>query len=154
MSDADEKLPTDPECDLPDARRALYLSRIDHTAYTRSAVTLAEHGVPIPQDWPMGYGENVHIMLHISERLDAAGYRMHRGGGFEESDAVAELLAMRDRMGKIASMHRKDVAAGGMTSGYCSECNWLWPCPTYDWARETSDRDPLLGPWDRSDDDD
>ena len=58
-----------------------------------------------------------------------------------------------DRLDRIAYMHRKNVDEHGGTTGECTECGWQWPCPTYDWARDDSDRDPALSYWDRSDDD-
>jgi hypothetical protein len=61
---------------------------------------------------------------------------------------------IRERMAKIAEMHSKRVDGHGGTTGECNECGWQWPCPTYDWARENSDRDPVTSCWDRSNDDD
>ena len=40
-----------------------------------------------------------------------------------------------ERLLKIADMHCKEVR-GGLTSGLCNECQWVWPCPTYRWATE------------------
>lgn len=60
--------------------------------------------------------------------------------------AVARL---ETRLACIAEGHSKNSAAGGMTSGYCNDCEQRWPCPTYVWA--TSDRDPLAT-WDPADD--
>ena len=31
---------------------------------------------------------------------------------------------------QVKSMHSKAASQGG-TNGYCSECDLLWPCPTY-----------------------
>lgn len=56
------------------------------------------------------------------------------------------------RLSKIAEMHVKYVGEGGMTNGCCAECGLGWPCPTFDWARGDSDRDPRLSCWDRDDD--
>jgi hypothetical protein len=44
-----------------------------------------------------------------------------------------------ERLDKIASMHEKQVGAGGTTTGDCNECGWAWPCPTYRWATELVD---------------
>lgn len=39
------------------------------------------------------------------------------------------------RLARIAEMHHKAVdAATGMTSGCCTECGLLHPCPTLQWA--------------------
>jgi hypothetical protein len=59
----------------------------------------------------------------------------------------------RGRLDKIAQMHQHTQMGGGIVSGYCSECDHVWPCPTYDWARPDSDRDPTLSAWDRQDED-
>lgn len=53
------------------------------------------------------------------------------------------------RLARIAEAHSADTASGGMTSGYCVECDHPWPCPTYTWA--ATDRDPLAT-WDPADD--
>ncbi|MER6488769.1 hypothetical protein ABT264_35135 [Streptomyces virginiae] len=53
------------------------------------------------------------------------------------------------RLARIAEGHSKNSAAGGMTSGYCNDCEQRWPCPTYVWA--TTQRDPLAT-WDPADD--
>lgn len=31
----------------------------------------------------------------------------------------------------ITKLHRKTDIGGGMTSGYCAECDVVWPCRTY-----------------------
>ncbi|MFD9072849.1 hypothetical protein [Streptomyces lasiicapitis] len=53
------------------------------------------------------------------------------------------------RLARIAEAHSKHEGGGGLTSGECDECGYLWPCPTYTWA--TTDRDPLAT-WDPADD--
>lgn len=53
------------------------------------------------------------------------------------------------RLARIAEAHSKHVGNGGVTSGYCNECELPHPCPTYTWA--TTDRNPLAT-WDPADD--
>lgn len=53
------------------------------------------------------------------------------------------------RLGRIAHAHRKEVLAGGLTSGVCIECGLIWPCPTWAWA--TTERD-VNATWDPDDD--
>lgn len=49
------------------------------------------------------------------------------------------------RLRRIAEAHKNHVV-NGMTSKYCVECNWRWPCPTYVWA--TDERcDPVIDSW-------
>lgn len=36
---------------------------------------------------------------------------------------------------EIADLHSKTVTGDGGTDGYCSECQWLWPCKTYHIAK-------------------
>lgn len=57
------------------------------------------------------------------------------------------LINARDRLARIAEAHVQEVGAGGLTSGYCLECDRTWPCPTYDWASGT--RTDPLGTWER-----
>jgi hypothetical protein len=54
------------------------------------------------------------------------------------------------RLARIAEAHSKHVGNGGVTSGYCNECELPHPCPTRVWA--TTDRDPLAT-WDPADGD-
>ena len=49
------------------------------------------------------------------------------------------------RLERISGAHLKDVDEHGGTSGYCIECGWVWPCPTYHWA--TAEVDHVLDPW-------
>lgn len=73
--------------------------------------------------------------------------------GFEFSTGAVTIGSTTEaegRIDRIAEAHTKGVGPGGLTSGLCSECSWNWPCPTYRWA--TEDRDPVVAPWDPSDD--
>jgi hypothetical protein len=63
---------------------------------------------------------------------------------------MTELERALARLARIAEQHGKAVDEHGGTSGYCTECNWSWPCPTRAWA--VSDRDPVLDAWDPADD--
>lgn len=38
------------------------------------------------------------------------------------------------RLARIAEMHGKNVDEHGGTSGYCTECERAWPCPTFQWS--------------------
>jgi hypothetical protein len=54
------------------------------------------------------------------------------------------------RLARIAAAHEQEQLGGGIVSGYCIECDRIWPCPTYVWA--SKDRD-VLATWDPDDDD-
>lgn len=56
-----------------------------------------------------------------------------------------EVPQLRARLDRIADAHYKWVGPGGLTSGYCAECDLAHPCPTHVWA--STDRDPL-STWD------
>lgn len=79
----------------------------------------------------------------------------HPGGlewteGIHGHDGATTIEPLDDpRLARIAEAHSKDAAAGGTTSGDCTECGHPWPCPTYTWA--TTDRSPLAT-WDPADD--
>jgi histidine triad (HIT) family protein len=60
------------------------------------------------------------------------------------------MVALEDRLQRIAEAHEKDVDSVGGTTGLCAECDLAWPCPTYVWA--TTPRDPNLAPWDPDED--
>ena len=49
---------------------------------------------------------------------------------------IMSFATSQDRLQKIASMHVKYVDDHGGTDGFCNDCHWLWPCPTYRWATE------------------
>lgn len=54
---------------------------------------------------------------------------------------------MRDPAGQLARIAQAHFpVTHPMTGapGYCNECGWRWPCPTYRWA--TMDME-LLGHW-------
>lgn len=138
---------------LPDGTRQ-WVARIHTPDQMAAAFKRMAHGVPESQTkaWPTGLVESVSNIGLINADLHAAGLRVSAGGGAEEADHVRTLLVMRRRMAEIARKHSKSVDAHGGTTGECNECGWHWPCPTYDWARETSDRDPALSCWDRNDD--
>jgi hypothetical protein len=51
-----------------------------------------------------------------------------------------------DALHRIAEAHRQVVDAAGGVSGYCCECDQVWPCPTRKWA--TLSVGNPLGPWD------
>ena len=40
------------------------------------------------------------------------------------------------RLLTIARAHRTNVDEHGGVSGYCLECELVWPCPTFRWATE------------------
>lgn len=58
-------------------------------------------------------------------------------------------MTLDGRLERIAQAHHKYVDASGGTWGRCTECDLVWPCPTYVWA--TDDRN-FLQPWDPADD--
>ena len=35
-----------------------------------------------------------------------------------------------EKLAIIANLHRQGEEAGGITSGFCTECGWQYPCPT------------------------
>jgi hypothetical protein len=99
-----------------------------------------------------GYeGEVLGQWKVIDDMLRAAGYEAQAGGGPENDDLVRDLIARAERTDRIAAEHAKWVGAGGLTDGSCRECGEPWPCPSYDWARRDSDRDPALSCWHRAD---
>lgn len=71
---------------------------------------------------------------------------VHGHGG---ATRIVLLDSPEARLARIAQAHSKDTSDGGMTSGYCNECDMPHPCPTRIWA--TTDRDPLAT-WDPADD--
>lgn len=76
--------------------------------------------------------------------------RSHTGIlGAQNGRLKAERDQVRDRLGRIAESHSKNVDEAGGSWGDCTECGWIWPCPTYAWA--TEDRD-ALAPWNPMDD--
>lgn len=56
-----------------------------------------------------------------------------------------------ERLSRIALAHQKAVDDAGGTWGECTECGWVWPCPTYWWATEPHIVDPVLRTWDPKD---
>lgn len=47
---------------------------------------------------------------------------------------VQEVLMPRpleDRINMVAGLHGPTHSPGGAVTGYCSECQIQWPCPTY-----------------------
>lgn len=140
---------------LPDGSRA-WVGRAHSQDEMRAAFERMAHGMPESHlaAWSTSLVESVTNIGLINADLHRAGFLVHAGGGAEEADHVRTLLVMRDRMANIASFHCKRVDAHGGTFGDCNECGLPWPCPTYDWARENSDRDPAIDCWDRTDDED
>lgn len=63
------------------------------------------------------------------------------------------LVARSARMDRIADEHVQRSGPGGLVDGNCQECLLPDPCPTHEWARWDSDRDPLVSCWDRADED-
>ncbi len=55
----------------------------------------------------------------------------------------------RIRLGIIASRHIQGTGPAGTVSGFCVECDWAWPCPTYKVANGDA-----FNAWDFSDDED
>lgn len=54
------------------------------------------------------------------------------------------------RLYRIMEAHRKGEGEGGMTDGYCIECEWMWPCPTYRMASGWV-KDPAIAEWNPDD---
>lgn len=57
-----------------------------------------------------------------------------------------------DALARIAVAHKQTVDAMGGVSGYCCECDQVWPCPTRRWST-LSVRDPDTAAWDDTDED-
>jgi hypothetical protein len=53
--------------------------------------------------------------------------------------AIVQHDNLRPVLAKIAEAHHKTVYMNGLTDGYCHECGWAFPCPTYRWATEHHD---------------
>ena len=51
---------------------------------------------------------------------------------------------MKDPAGQLARIAQAHYLTPHRADGYCDECAWRWPCPTYRWA--TMDMD-VLGHW-------
>lgn len=58
-----------------------------------------------------------------------------------------------DALARIAGAHVQTVDGAGGTSGYCSECDQTWPCPTRRWAT-LSVGNPDTSAWDDPNDSD
>lgn len=46
-----------------------------------------------------------------------------------------------NRLDAIIRLHCKTVGQGGVTTGYCSACDYVWPCPTVHLANGWGDFD-------------
>lgn len=57
-------------------------------------------------------------------------------------------MSAHERLLRIAQAHSQIQMSGGIVSGYCSECDRVWPCPTFIWS--THNRD-VLDTWDPDD---
>ena len=53
------------------------------------------------------------------------------------------------RLLRIEQAHQQLADAHGVTSGYCIECELIWPCPSYRWA--TEDGVTIMCSWDLDD---
>lgn len=60
------------------------------------------------------------------------------------AEVVLRFADMRERLGRIADNHQQERGDGGMVGSYCTECQWVWPCPTYRFANGDAD---ALDPW-------
>ena len=49
---------------------------------------------------------------------------------------MIQAMDAKTRLLRITQAHRQNVDIHGGTSGYCIECELVWPCPTYRWATE------------------
>lgn len=56
--------------------------------------------------------------------------------------ASAREDALVDRLTDILNLHTKGEGPAGMTTGYCSECEIRWPCPTAHIALGHGDLEP------------
>lgn len=81
--------------------------------------------------------------VHWDRIADAKAVHGHGGA----TEIVLDDAA--DRLARIAEAHQQGEYAAGVTSGYCTDCDQVWPCPTYVWA--TTNRSPLAT-WDPADD--
>jgi len=45
-------------------------------------------------------------------------------------DYEAAYLELLGRLRDVEAFHAPTKSFMGMTSGYCSGCDWVWPCPT------------------------
>lgn len=62
-------------------------------------------------------------LVHSFEYLTALGV--------VRDEITKDAPSASEQLERIKNMHRKSEGEGGMTSGYCCECDYLWPCPTY-----------------------
>lgn len=131
----------------PEARFGVVLDRPDSQRFTAWAFTDALTAAK--------FAEFVTAEIDPARVLPWAGSQPMPG--VRTADPVAELLAWREsvaqlttsRLQRIAEAHQQHVDEHGGTSGYCTECDHAWPCPTWSWA--ATDRDALAC-WDPADD--
>lgn len=43
---------------------------------------------------------------------------------------MLDVFALRERLGRIASWHSREIAEGGMVGDFCNDCGLPWPCET------------------------
>lgn len=119
-----------------------------HRHYTDAHT--CRHGEELPLGWlELGYeAENAQQLLDFAGIPD--GVPQGRG---DVDWRVAALVLDHHRatvlLAEIADAHQQGTGPVGMVDGYCVECTWTWPCPTYLRAsgqRETS------SPWNPADD--
>ena len=58
----------------------------------------------------------------------------HRCGDTEGDQGTTWAESSRmwsERIRAISDLHQNTKTSGGAVTGYCCECNWQWPCPTY-----------------------
>lgn len=120
-----------------------------HRHYTDADT--CSHGEELPLSWlELGFeAENAQQLLDFAGIPDG----LPQGHGDVDWRVAALVLAHHRAtavLANIASAHQQGTGPVGMVDGFCVECTWAWPCPTYLWA--SGERDPL-SPWNPADDD-
>lgn len=79
-------------------------------------------------------GEVIQEARTVHHLLDMAG--IPRGTGYSsDADArtfllLAEVVALRERLDRIAGWHSRETGPAGTVGDYCIECGVRWPCDT------------------------
>lgn len=94
----------------------------------------------------IGCGEIVMEARTVHHLLDLAG--IPRGHGHNSDiDArtyllLAEVIALRERLGRIAGWHAREAASSGMVGDFCVDCGNVWPCDTHRMAEGKYEDEP------------
>lgn len=89
-----------------------------------------------------GVNEVMEEARTVQHLCDLAGIPEGEGAYAPHIDArvfllMAETLALREQLARIAGWHSREAANGGMVGDFCVECGTRWPCDTQKMASGT-----------------